>query len=134
MKKHITLLATLLCAALSGCSNNAGANRRPAFSAYQSPYPKGSGVAISPILEEDAIRSLKIYLKQKHEDDSFEIISRAPLGQARDFMIDEKGGLVAGALDEIWTINQSGRISKYEFIMYSDGKRGNTVGFREYHE
>ena len=124
----------LVCAAFSGCQSTTPANDQPAFAGYQSPYPKGSGVAISPLLEEDAIRSLKQYLKQKFGDDAFEILARESIGVAREFAIDAQGRLVAGELHEVWTIKHAGKVMKLEFIMFPDGRRGNTVGFKEYDE
>lgn len=127
-------VALLGCATFTGCQSNPAADAQPAFASYQSPYPKGGGVAISPSLEEDAIRSLKKYLHQQYGSDSFEIIAREMLGPAKEFLIDGKGRLVAGELHEVWTLKLSGKVLKLEFIMFPDGKRGNTVGFKEYLE
>jgi hypothetical protein len=118
---------------LVGCQGPQPAPDKPAFSEYQSPYPKGSGVAISPALEADAIRSLRQYVKQQYGVDKFEIVARASLGPAQPFSIDGAGRLVAGSLHEVWTVMVSGRRVELEFVMISDGRRGNTVGFREYH-
>ena len=101
---------------------------------YRSPYPKGSGVAISPVLEEDAVRSLKQYLKQQYGAETFEILARESIAPAKEFAIDAQGRLVAGELHEVWTIKHSGKVVKLEFIMFPDGRRGNTVGFKEYRD
>lgn len=133
MQRYVSLIAIILVsAALGGCQSTATQDNQPAFASYQSPYPQGSGVAISPVLEEDAIRSLKQYLKQQYGTEAFEILARESIGPAKDFAIDGKGRLVAGQLHEIWTIKHSGKVVKLEFIMFSDGRRGNTVGFKEY--
>lgn len=135
MTRNLTLIAGLLmCAAFPGCQNSTHSDAPPAFASYQSPYPKGSGVAISRSLEEDAIRSLQKYLHQQYGSDAFEILARETLGAAKAFFIDEKGRLVSGELHEVWTLKLSGKVTKLEFIMFSDGKRGNTVGFKEYRE
>ena len=132
MKKYPTILSALLATAvLAGCQSASMSDSRPAFSAYQSPYPKGSGVAISKILEDDAIRSLKLFLKQRRGSDSFEIVARESSGP-KEFLVDGKGRLAGGYLHEIWTIRHGGEVKKYEFIMYPDGKGGNTVGFKDY--
>ena len=120
-----------LCATLSGCQSSGG-SRAPAFSGYESPYPKGSAVAISPALERDAIRSLQSYLRKQYGDDRFEITARRTLGPRQEFIIDSKGRMVSGDLHEVWTINIFGKMTEHEFIMYPDGKGGNFVGFREY--
>lgn len=133
MRRYIGLLAIILVsAAFTSCQSTATPDGQPAFASYKSPYPKGSGVAISPVLEEDAIRNLKQYLKQQYGTDTFEILARESIGPARDFAIDGKGRLVAGQLHEIWTIKHSEKVVKLEFIMFPDGRRGNTVGFKEY--
>jgi hypothetical protein len=119
--------------ALVGCQGSQPASDKPAFSDYQSPYPKGSGVAISPALEADAVRSLVQYAKQQYGVEKFEITARESIGPAQPFSIDGTGRLVAGSLHEVWTVVISGRLVQLEFIMISDGRRGNTVGFREYH-
>lgn len=125
--------------ALAGCEtvDNPPAAKeppQPAFAGYNSPYPGQSGVGISPALEQDAIRSLRFYLKKEHGSEAFEIVDRQTLGAAPDFMIDNLGRLVAGSLHEVWTIRRDGKVEKLEFIMFSDGKRGNTVGFKTYKE
>ena len=132
MKYPILLTAILATVALSGCQSASTANAGPAFAAYKSPYPRGSGVTISKRLEDDAIHSLKIFLKQKRGNDSFEIVARETVGPAMDFFVDGKGRLVGGRLHEIWTIRQGGEVKKYEFIMFPDGSGGNTVGFKDY--
>jgi hypothetical protein len=104
---------------------------KPEFENYQSPYPGNSGVAISEVLERDAINSLKVFLNQKYGDDSFEIISRNVDDEIKGFLIDEKGRLVEGKLRETWLIKQKGEFYKLEFIMYSDGNLGNYCGFKE---
>ena len=133
MKKYPPILIALLATAvLSGCQSASTPDSRPAFAAYQSPYPKGSGVAISKTLEDDAIHSLKLFLKQQRGNDSFEIVARESFGSAKQFFVDGKGRLAGGELHEIWTIRHAGEVKKYEFIMFSDGKGGNTVGFKDY--
>jgi len=133
MKKYPEILVSLLATAvLAGCQSATTANPGPAFAAYRSPYPKSSGVAISRVLEEDAIHSLKVYLKQKRGSDSFEIVERKSFGAAKDFFVDGKGRLVGGSLHEIWTIRHASEVRKYEFIMFPDGQGGNTVGFKDY--
>ena len=101
-------------------------------SLIKAPYPGNSSVAISPSLEIDAITSLRSYLSQIHGSDEFEIIDRQTLGEAEEFAIDGLGRLVTGSLHEVWTIIRDHKTEKLEFIMVSNGNRGNTVGFREY--
>lgn len=130
------LLASVL--ALTGCETTnppppaAKAPEQPAFAGYKSPYPGNSGVSISPVLEQDAIRSLRWYLRQLPSAEEFEIVDRQTLGEPAEFMIDGAGRLAGGSLHEVWTIRHEGKVEKLEFIMFSDGKRGNTVGFKPY--
>ena len=132
MKPKLLILGLLsFCALFSACSSIAP-YREPAFSGYESPYPKGSAVAISPAMERDAIRSLQAYLRKQYGDDRFEITARRSFGPLKSFIIDSKGRLVSGDLHEIWTIDIFGTLTEHEFIMYPDGKGGNYVGFREY--
>lgn len=121
----------LICVGLVGCET-AGGGGQPAFAGYKSPYAGNSGVGISPALERDAIKSLRAYLQQLHGSDEFEIVDRRSLDEAPQFVIDGLGRLVAGSLHEVWTIKRAGRTEQLEFIMFSDGQRGNTVGFKKY--
>jgi hypothetical protein len=100
---------------------------------YDSPYPPQSGVAISRTLEQDAIKSLKLFLKKQYGKAEFEILARRTIGEMK-FAVDGKGRLILGQLHEVWTIRRAGAKLDLEFIMVPDGKGGNTVGFREYHE
>jgi hypothetical protein len=125
------VVLTVAALVLASCAST---DSGPSFAGYQSPYPKGSAVAVSPELEGDAIRSLKRYLRQQYGTEEFEILARESVGKMKEFIIDGKGRLVAGELHEIWTVKHSGRVVKHEFIMFPDGKRGNFVGFREIHE
>lgn len=131
MKAPQTLRLSLLisCLWLAGCETT---NNQPAFVGYKSSYPGNSGVSISPALEQDAIKSLRAYLKQMHGSTDFEIIDRKALGEVKGFVIDGLGRLVTGSLHEVWTIRRGDKIEQLEFIMFSDGNRGNTVGFKEY--
>lgn len=115
----------LIIALFAGCQSG------PSFQGYVSPYPKGSAVAISPSLEHDAIKSLRKYLDQKYGSDEFEIISRTSKGTVEDLIIDNRGRLWKGTINEIWEVRAAGLTGKHEFIMYPDGKGGNYVGFKE---
>lgn len=125
MKKlHLPVLLVALLFA-GGCQS------RPAHQGYISPYPKGSMVAASPRLEADAIKHLRNYLNQKYGKPDFEIISRSPKGESESLIIDSKGRLWRGTINEIWVVRSGGVTRKHEFIMYPDGKGGNFVGFKE---
>ena len=120
-------VATLLfiVALLAGCQS------RPSFEGYVSPYPKGSIVAVSPRLESDAVKHLKNCLNQKYGSSEFEIVSRSSKGNVEDLIIDNRGRLWKGTINEIWEVRNAGATRKHEFIMYPDGKGGNYVGFKE---
>ena len=99
---------------------------------YKSQYPIGSGVAVSELLERDAINALKVFLNQKYNDDSFEIISRESNEEVLgSLVVDDRGRLVAGTLRENWVVKQNDNILNLEFMMFSDGKLGNHCGFME---
>ena len=131
MKSPRTLQLSILisCLWLVGCETT---SNRPAFAGYKSPYQGNSGVSVSPALEQDAIKSLRAYLKQVYGSTDFEIIDRKALGEIKGFVIDGRGRLVTGSLHEVWTIRRGDKVEQLEFIMFSDGNRGNTVGFKEY--
>ena len=122
---------TLRFALLLGLVVSAGCQSRPAHEGYVSPYPKGSIVAVSPRLEGDAIKHLKNYLKQQYGSADFVIIARSSKGKVEDLIIDSKGRLWSGTINEIWEVQNAGVTKKHEFIMYPDGNGGNFVGFKE---
>ncbi|MEZ5414864.1 MAG: hypothetical protein R3F03_11190 [Opitutaceae bacterium] len=133
--RAISLCVLVSCLWLTGCvstDSSLSAPEHAVFGAYKSPYPGNSGVTISATLEKDAITSLKAYLKQLHGSAKFEIIDRQSLDEKPEFVIDGLGRLVAGNLHEVWIIKRGDQTEKLEFIMFPDGKRGNTVGFRPY--
>lgn len=133
--RAFSLCVLVSCLWLTGCvstDSSLSASDHAVFGAYKSSYPGNSGVTISSTLEKDAITSLKAYLKQLHGSAKFEIIDRQSLEAKPEFVMDGLGRLVAGSLHEVWTIKRGDQTEKLEFIMFSDGKRGNTVGFRPY--
>jgi hypothetical protein len=127
MKNLTTSLFFMLSILLTGCVTT-----ESPVASYQSPYPGNSSVAVSPLLEKEAIEGLGKYLKDTQGIDSFEILKRESYGPPKEIYINGRGQLVAGELHEIWTIKHSGTVQKHEFIMYSDGNLGNSMGFKKH--
>jgi hypothetical protein len=115
--------------ALSSCQSVSTPNSKSNFMNYVSPYPKDSIVSTSKSLEDDAIRGLKLYLKDVFGSDTFEIIERSSVDEKLEIYTDQRGRLRFGNIHEIWTIKHSGAVHKHHFFMYPDGKGGNFVVF-----
>lgn len=118
------------CLVSGGCQSKHSGG--PIFSGYESPYPKGSAVAISPALELPAIRSLKGILQKQYGDDRFDIIARRSAGPVNRLIIDSRGRLWKGDIHEVWTVEVFGRAIEYELMMKPTGKGEALIEFKKY--